>query len=66
VSEDEDKGGLALMIGPDDGHEAKVALVRKLMLALKKDDEHAATDALESFFDECDSPSDDGADEGEA
>ena len=51
---------LAIGIESADKREAKLSLVRKLMLALKKDDEHGALDAIETLLDECD---DDGDDE---
>lgn len=44
---------LDISVEPDDDREAKLSLVRKLMLALKKDDEHAALDALDSLIEEC-------------
>lgn len=47
-------GLAALVIGDSDGREAKLGFARKLMLALKKDDEHAVADALEDFLAECD------------
>ena len=46
-------GLAALVVGDGEDRETKVSLVRKLMLALKKDDEHAACDALEDFIAEC-------------
>lgn len=58
-------GALEIAIGGGDDREAKLSLVRKLMLALKKDDEHAALDALEDLYAECgrgDEPTDDGED----
>jgi|HubBroStandDraft_3_1064219.scaffolds.fasta_scaffold1298607_2 hypothetical protein len=52
----------AIAIEDPEEREAKLALVRKLMLALKKDDEHAACDALESLIEEVTRPSDSSED----
>lgn len=53
---------LTLTASADD-REGKLALVRKLMLAIKRDDEHAALDAIETLVEECGGTLD--ADDGE-
>ena len=63
MSSDSSGGMLAaIAIEDPEEREAKLALVRKLMLALKKDDEHAACDALESLIEEVTRPSDSSED----
>ena len=46
-----DGPALAIEIKPDEGREARLDAVRRLMLALKKDDVDAAEDALCLFID---------------
>lgn len=45
-------GALVIDAEPSD-HEGKLALVRKLLFAIDKKDEHAALAALEDLIDEC-------------
>ena len=49
---------LSIEVEPDDDREARLALVRKMMLALKKDDEHAFEDALEEYVSSVSKPAD--------